>query len=63
MGSPESEIVQPCPRTYAEYVGDLEYEDDTMDGGDELPQVEIGMEMEEVPIPLVQVNGECFQII
>jgi hypothetical protein len=56
----ESEIAQPRPRTYLEYVGGLDYGDDDMEGGDELPPVEMEMETDEMPMPLVQVDSEYF---
>jgi hypothetical protein len=62
MGSPESKVEQPHPANYAEYVGGLEYSDDKMGGGDELPQVEIDMEMEELPMPLVPVTGKSSRL-
>jgi hypothetical protein len=57
MVSVESEIAQPH-QNYSEYVGGLDYGDDDMEGGDELPPVEMEMETEEVPMPLVQINSE-----
>jgi hypothetical protein len=58
MVSVESEIAQPRPQNYSEYVGGLDYGDDDMEGGDELPPVEMEMETEEVPMPSVQINSE-----
>jgi hypothetical protein len=54
----ESEIAQPHPHMYLEYVGGLDYSDDDMEGGDELPLVEMEMETEEMPLPSVQFDGE-----
>jgi hypothetical protein len=61
MGFLESEIVQPIPATYADYVGNLVYDDD-ISGGDELPLATLDMELGDVPMPLVQVNGEFIEI-
>jgi hypothetical protein len=58
MGSSESEIVQLYPRTYLEYVGGIDYSDDNMGGGDELPLVEIDIKMEEVLMPSVPVTSK-----
>jgi hypothetical protein len=58
MGSPELEIAQPRLCNYSEYMGRLSYSDDSMDEGDELPPVEMGMETEEMPLPSVQFEGE-----
>jgi hypothetical protein len=61
MGSPELEIAQPRPRNYSEYMGGLSYSDDSMDEGDELPPVEMGMETEEMPLPSVPVESEFYR--
>jgi hypothetical protein len=58
----ESEIVQPRPCTYLEYMGGIDYGDDDMKGGDEFPPVEMEMETEEVLMPSVQVASEYFNI-
>jgi hypothetical protein len=62
MGSPKSEVEQQCSATYAEYVGNLEYDDDEMDGGDELPPATFDMDLGDVLMSLVQVNGEFIVI-
>jgi hypothetical protein len=58
VGSPESEIAQPRPRTYLEYMGGMDYSDEDMEGGDEFPPVEMEMETAEVPMPSVQIDSE-----
>jgi hypothetical protein len=45
---------------YLEYVGGLDYGDDDMEGGDELPPVEMEMETDEMPMPSVQMDSEYF---
>jgi hypothetical protein len=62
MGSPELEIAQPRPRTYLEYVGGLDYGDDDM-GGDELPPATCDMDLGDVPMPSVQVEGGLFECL
>jgi hypothetical protein len=60
VGSPESEIAQPRPRTYLEYMGGMDYGDDEMEGGDEFPLVDMEMETAEAPMTSVQVDSEYF---
>jgi hypothetical protein len=55
----ESEIAQPHPCTYLEYMGGIDYGANDMEEGDELPPVKMEMETEEVPMPSVQVDSEC----
>jgi hypothetical protein len=60
MGSPQSEVEQPRPRTYLEYMGSMDYGDGDMEGGDELPPVDMEMETVEAPMTSVQVDSDYF---
>jgi hypothetical protein len=60
MGSPKSEVEQPCPRIYLEYMGGMDYGDDDIEGEDKLPLVEMEMETVEAPMTSVQVDSEYF---
>jgi hypothetical protein len=60
MGSLQSEVAQPRPRTYLEYMGGMDYGDRDMEGGDEFPPVDMEMETAEAPMTSVQVDSEHF---
>jgi hypothetical protein len=62
MSCSESEVEQQCPATYAEYVGGLEYNDDEMEKGDDLSLANFNMELRDVPMPSVQINGEFLEL-